>query len=254
MIGSSIERAGLYDLCVSETLYRLIDPGELAVDVGANIGHMASIMVTRVGKRGRVICFEPHPELFEELAGNAARWAEKPTAAHVGLHQIALSSESGRGHLKISDEFQRNRGTASLTAYERAATTVAESYDVQLGRLDDMFTGADEIGVLKLDVEGHEGAVLRGATRLLSTHKIRDLVFEEHGEYPTEACRLLEAHGYVLFGLVQGLFGLLVSPINKTTKGDQWDPPSYLATTEPDRAIARLRRKGWAVFGLLLSA
>src|SRR5579872_6967542 len=48
-IGNSIWRLGLYDLCVSETLWRLLDAGETALDVGANFGHMTSVMAVRVG-------------------------------------------------------------------------------------------------------------------------------------------------------------------------------------------------------------
>src|SRR5947209_8761809 len=76
MIGSSIARTGLYDLCVSETLYRLVGPADLAVDAGANIGHMTSLMADRVGLAGKVIAIEPHPELFAELENNVRHWRD----------------------------------------------------------------------------------------------------------------------------------------------------------------------------------
>src|ERR687886_1998553 len=53
-IGSSICRLGVYDLTVSEVIWRLLEPGEQAVDVGANIGYMTSLMAARVGKTGNV--------------------------------------------------------------------------------------------------------------------------------------------------------------------------------------------------------
>src|SRR4051794_10893580 len=49
---------GVFDLVVTETLWRLIDPGEVGVDAGANIGYMTSIMAARAA---RVWAFEPHP-------------------------------------------------------------------------------------------------------------------------------------------------------------------------------------------------
>src|SRR6059058_5875426 len=76
-IGSEIAKLGLYDLCVSETLYRLLDPGELAVDAGANIGQMTSLLAARAGAAGRVLAFEPHPDVFKELSVNVSRWATR---------------------------------------------------------------------------------------------------------------------------------------------------------------------------------
>ena len=60
-IGSCIWGRGIYDLGVSEAIWRLLDKDDLAIDVGANIGHMTGIMARRVGPKGAVIAFEPHP-------------------------------------------------------------------------------------------------------------------------------------------------------------------------------------------------
>src|ERR1051326_695854 len=102
-IGSNIWRLGLYDLCVCETLFRLINPGELAVDVGANIGQMTGLMALRAGKVGRVIAFEPHPELFRELSANVERWRDHARIASMALHPIALSDRCGTGQLRVTD-------------------------------------------------------------------------------------------------------------------------------------------------------
>ena len=61
------------DLAVSEALWRLLDPGALALDVGANIGFMTNLMAWRSGPCGRVLAFEPHPEVFRSLAENVER-------------------------------------------------------------------------------------------------------------------------------------------------------------------------------------
>jgi hypothetical protein len=112
-----------------------------------------------------------------------------------------------------------------------------------------MFADRAHIGVLKIDVEGHEAAVLQGAASLLARHGIRDIVFEEHGSHPTNATRLLEGYGYALFRLRQRFLGLSADPAGESGKHGQWDPPSYLATTDPDRATVRLAPRGWAVLG-----
>jgi hypothetical protein len=44
-VGRVVLRTGVFDICVSETLFRLLDPGDLAIDVGAHAGYMTSIIV-----------------------------------------------------------------------------------------------------------------------------------------------------------------------------------------------------------------
>jgi hypothetical protein len=54
-VGHEIAAQGVYEREVTETLWRLTDPGDLAIDVGANIGYTTSILGIRVGPKGRVI-------------------------------------------------------------------------------------------------------------------------------------------------------------------------------------------------------
>lgn len=55
VVGKAISSYGIYDLSLTELLWRLIFPGETALDIGANIGYMTSIMAKRVGQTGKVI-------------------------------------------------------------------------------------------------------------------------------------------------------------------------------------------------------
>jgi len=59
--GRAILRLGVIDLPVSEAIWRILDPGDIALDVGANIGYMTSIMASRIGTAGTITAFEPHP-------------------------------------------------------------------------------------------------------------------------------------------------------------------------------------------------
>jgi FkbM family methyltransferase len=235
-IGNAIARTGVYDLVATEVLFRLTDLAELAVDAGANIGYMTGVLATAVGPKGRVEAFEPHPEVFSELAENVARWRGAPIG-EIRVHQLALSRRSGAGMLHVSAEFKANRGTAALDS-QRQETGI----DVPLARLDALV--AERIGVMKLDVEGHEVHVLGGSDALLAEQRIRDIVFEEHNDLPTELTQLLESHGFVLFAIDQKLLGPRMHP--PPSAGSSWDPPTYLATLDPTRALRRLRRLGWS--------
>jgi FkbM family methyltransferase len=242
-IGRSITSSGVFDLCVSEALFRLVSPGDLAVDVGANLGYMTSLMVRRAGPGGRVVAFEPHPDIYPLLERNAESWRETWENAPIDIRAVALSSRPGTGHLLASDEFKTNMGVAFL------GESGTEGLPVALDTLDRSFAQGD-IGVLKIDVEGHELEVLRGAQSLLRTQRIRDVVFEDYGDYPTPVTDRLERHGYSVFSLDNNLSRLLVRPAAEHAPRRGWEGPSYVATRDAARALGRLRRRGWGVLGL----
>src|SRR3954447_26802170 len=66
-IGFSVLAGRVFDPCVTETLHRLIDPGDVVADVGANIEYLPSLAAGRAGPNGSVFAYEPHPQVFEVL-------------------------------------------------------------------------------------------------------------------------------------------------------------------------------------------
>jgi FkbM family methyltransferase len=242
-LGLAVARTGVYDLCVAETLARLADPGETAVDAGANVGLMSNLLAHAVGPSGRVVSFEPHPLILQTLARNIGLWSQIDGLDMVDLRGAAVSSAAGTLPLAVDpDTFAHNKGTASLQAGERADST-----KVPTVRLDDELPNG--VGVLKLDVEMHELRALQGARSLLSQRRIRDIVFEEHEPPPTPVTQLLESHGYTILGVRQGLAGPIASAPSETHERQLWDPPALLATIDPARARARLRPRGWRCLG-----
>jgi FkbM family methyltransferase len=246
-IGYTILTSRVFDPCVTETLHRLIDPGDSVVDVGANVGYLTSLAAARAGASGSVLAFEPHPRVFELLARNSARWRGRPDTAPVEIHQAAISDAQGRAELASGPLFDQNMGLASL--HTGGAAGDVDLFEVAVQRLDDL-VGERPVGLLKIDVEGHEPAVLRGARDLLAAGRVRDVVFEDHEVYPDACTELLQACGYELFSLENDLFGLrLVAPADRgSTRA--WPGPSYLATLDAPRALARLSPRGWRVAGI----
>lgn len=226
-VGSSISRTGVYDLPVTEAIYRLLDPGEVAVDAGAHIGYMTSVMVAR---GARVHSFEPHPGTHQCLRANVSQWD-----GHVELHSLALSSSAGTGWLGTGTEFISNSGVAALLERERSDL---DCFEVPLRRLDEFVTG--EVALLKIDVEGHEHAVLEGAPP-----GIRDVIFEEHHEPPTPTTELLTARGYRLYRVEPSLLGPRLRAQLGAPRRPGTDPHAYLATLEPERTERRFRPRGW---------
>lgn len=246
MIGRSIIRKKIYELTLTETVWRLLDEGETALDIGAHVGYLTSAMAARVGDKGTVIAFEPHPILFDELLLNVECWSRLTTVGHVVPHRVAVSDISARGVLGIPPDWEANRGAAFVITEGELDLKHSERFPIQRERLDALLEENVFVGLAKIDVERHETAVLRGAEEILRRRKIRDIVFEDFGSYPTPAMRFLEIFGYRVFSLAKGLRGPRLCPPDRTGVRP-WDDANYLATLDPDRTITRMLKKGWAV-------
>ncbi|MBE9119108.1 FkbM family methyltransferase [Lusitaniella coriacea LEGE 07157] len=241
VIERSLWIMGIYDLCLSEALWRLIDPQDVVLDIGANIGYMTSIMAHRTGEGGKVIGFEPNPEVYEELRQNLAQWEEEKGWNWIELRAIALSNKIGVGTLGIPSQ---NRGMAAIL--ETETVPGQQTYTVTTQTLDSFWKSSDTIGVLKIDVEGHELKVFEGATQLLRQQKIRDILFEEHQYYPSPATDFLERYGYTIFRVWKGFWKPVLYPATYNAV-HRWEPPNYLATIDPERAKERFKARGWQV-------
>ena len=141
------------------TLRSLIRPGMVIADIGANAGFYALEMATSVGPRGRILAFEPDPFTFCLLQ---ERVNQSPVK-NIETYQVALSDTSGRAALYCS-------------AYNRADNRLSPSHieshvevcEVDVRRLDEFLSGRDiHIDGLKIDVQGNEEHVLRGAEATL---------------------------------------------------------------------------------------
>jgi hypothetical protein len=111
--------------------------------------------------------------------------------------------------------------------------------------MDEFVADEDKIGVMKVDVEGLEFQVLKGAEPVLRRHGIRDIIFEDYNRYPTEATALLQGAGYAIFSINLDLWGLKINPPSTQSETREGYIPNYLATCDPERALTRLGRKGW---------
>jgi FkbM family methyltransferase len=245
-LGSSVARTGVYELPVTEAMFRLSDPGELAIDIGANIGYMTGVLAVAVGPAGSVLAFEPHPALHGELLGNVAAWRRRGGVAEIEVHQTAVSADTGSALLYVPAGFGANRGTSSLDAIDALA---AAELEVRTVTLDAVLEGRGPVGLLKIDVEGHEEAVLQGARRLLRSRAVRDILFEEHRALPTPVTRRLEAEGYTVLGLAERLAGLRLADPTADASRARWHAQTYLATHDPVRARRRIRGLGWIALG-----
>lgn len=250
--GLILSTLGVIDLAVTETLWRLTEPGDIAIDVGANIGYMTAVLANRInqGTGGSVWAFEAHPAIFEELQFNVENWKHHFNNTNLIIRNLAISEDQSKVKLKIPDTFLNNRGLASVVSsnnINQLDKIVCNCISIEANSLDNLFYSCQKIDILKLDVEGHELSVLKGAEKLLKEKKIRDCVFEEHQEYPTDVTSFFEKFGYTIFRIHRGFWGPILLESDSKVPRIQWEPTSFLATDQPERAIKRLQERGWKV-------
>jgi len=245
-VGHAMYHLGVLDLAACEVGWRLLEPGETAVDVGANIGVFTGLLARRAGPTGEVLSLEPHPRIHAELARHVAQWSTLGLPlAKIQLFTDAASDSAGEAELFEPEDFDGNAGSASLLP-----SASGRSHRIRTQRLDQLLPPGRRFGVVKIDTEGHEPGVLRGAGTLLTDGAIRDIVFEEHGTPPTETTRILREAGYTLFFIGRSFRGPKLTPPDERSSLPGWLPPNYLATRDPARALARCEPTGWQVLSV----
>lgn len=242
VMGATIWKTGVYDVGVAEVLWRLLRPGDTAIDAGANIGYMTGVMALCVGPIGMVTSFEPHPIVFQTLEKNAELFERQPGMARIRVIEAALGNQTTIATLINGQDWPRNQGTARISSQ---STLGPDAMHVRMLRLDDMI-GDETVTLLKIDVEGHEPDVLEGASRLLDTRRITHVVFEDNLSPAGNARHILEQRGYKVYAIDRDERGLRLDPSNgpRITVNEA---PSFLATLIPRAVESRLHSPGWQV-------
>ena len=240
-VGCEIYHYGIFDKIVPEVIWRLLDHGDTAIDIGANIGQNCSLMSAKVGRAGRVLAFEPHPEIFAELKKNCTQ-AHQSRWASIQFENIALGEITGEATLITNEEFFTNRGSATLHAKGEQQPGI----NVAVRQLDEFLNFKSIAHVCKIDVEGHELGVLQGAKKSFERKAIRDIIFEDFNPQPSPVVKFLEQYGFSIFELHDTWLKPRLIPlqISKAAVRPGFSF-NYLATLDGVRAKSRFRSLGW---------
>ena len=181
---------GLYEPEKTKAVQDLLKPGETFVDVGGNKGDFALLASKIVGGRGKVICVEPEPI----NVGWIKRSIELNGYENIQLCGLALSDHDGDSVLHL--------GTKSgfHTLLSGAPDRDQGSLTVRTRTLDSLLTelGADRVNVLKIDVEGAELMVLKGAAETIRANPHIVVLLDIHpflGVNPIEVFDYLSSLG-----------------------------------------------------------
>jgi len=170
-IGRIVYYFGDLDPRLSWVCRRVIGAGDVVIDVGANYGVISLLAADLVGPTGVVHAFEPQPQ----VAALLRRSAQRNAFSQLHVHQVGLSDADAELDLHIP---VANLGSASLDRVAGPGSSIKVSVRHSGTLLSEL--GLPAIRLLKLDVEGHEAAVLRGARGFLRRCPPDVILFESN--------------------------------------------------------------------------
>lgn len=178
---------------------RYLLPNEVAVDIGADVGLYASVLSKRAK---RVICFEPNP--------NSARHLRSLGIARTEVVEAALSDRLGTATLHVPEVDGSEAGALGTISADNPVGKATGGYKVRTARLDDelltLLRQGERVGFVKIDVEGHELAVLRGAEGVIAKHRpvlLVELEARHGGDIPATLGFMAE-RGYEARAILSG--------------------------------------------------
>jgi len=212
-LASRILCEGAFEPVVRREIERLTSRHSNVIDIGANIGYYTILMSKLIGPDKSVYAFEPQPGVVNSLRANI----KASGLLNVSVFPLALSDAAGSVGFHIPMEGSEAHGSI----HANGRFEVMKIVDVETQRLDDVLSqlGSPEIGLIKMDAEGAELSILRGAAGLLSGPNKPVLIFEAN----EENC---QPFGYCVYDLLQYVrsFGYRLR---------QLDKEDWLAVPEP---------------------
>jgi len=204
-------------------LEKLVGPGEVFVDAGANCGVYTTAAAHCVGPTGKVLAFEPGEGSLAMLKRNVAL----NCFSHVRVFPLALSDTAGIARLYAHDHGASSFTLGRTKEGERLSFTIETiTLDAVLAR-----EAIDRVDVIKMDVEGAEELILRGATALFERCRPR-VIFEIN---PPAIARLnLSARGAWDFLATRGYRFFLMEEDGRLTAVDQPPGGGNVVALPPD--------------------
>lgn len=184
-----------------QNLYqKILKQGDVAVDVGAHSGRHTIPMAASVGGKGKVIAFEVLPGVIPVLKSKCDEFA----LTTVEIKDVALSSAPGAGSFTVALDRLQESGLLRRDVYNGATET--EEIQVTIETLDHYDFG--KVRFIKIDTEGAEFDVLKGAEQTLRDHKpviafeFGENSYKPYGVNPIEVFEYLEGLGYAVLSIL----------------------------------------------------
>lgn len=203
-----------------------VQAGDTVVDVGANMGYITARLAEYVGVGGRVYSFEPVPDTYEQLAETVrVRRLDQVTPIHA-----CVSEQAGPVTMMVPEYDSGGDNLYESRVVDPASAGAGRRVAVQAVRLDEELPESiSRLSFMKIDVEGHERAVIAGGLEVLRRHK--PLLLIEVAEDPDDP----ESSAAALFATLAELgyapYVLEGEQCRSRVKGDRC--VDYLFSVEP---------------------
>lgn len=188
---------GIYEPIETKLIQNLVKPGDVVIDVGANIGYFTLQFARLVGKDGHVIAFEPEIGSFGLLEKNIRTNKYK----NVEVHQLAVSDKNGELNLYVDNLGNLDHQIFNSTKYRSVQT-------VRCIALDEFLENQKRIDLIKMDIQGAEGKAINGMRTIFISHpelilltEYWPLGFELSGSNQSDFFDLLEQYGYEIYDI-----------------------------------------------------
>jgi FkbM family methyltransferase len=197
-----------------EQIYEaVIRPGDHCYDVGANVGDVSLFLARLAGPSGKVIAFEPVPVMYQALRAAVER--DSSLKAPIITYPYGLAESEKRADIHVPKGLFGMGSMAPRENWSRVQEThQLESYDCRFIPLDSLISQKQQLppDFIKIDVEGAELYVLRGASDMLECHRPLMLIEvfapweRAFGYGPWEVFTYVMKYGYeLLFACPEGL-------------------------------------------------
>ena len=179
---------------------REVGPGDVVLDIGANIGYYTIMLASRVGDSGRVYAIEPEPKNFELLRTNIEL---NGVGSVVKAYWLGASDAQGAGRLYVH-EFSNLHSFLPMSGSDSNGSAGQPYVEVPLTDVSSFIQGKRPVDLLRMDIEGYEVEVIRGLERAIADGSFSGkILFECH--FPRyndethsmrEPLTMLLSHGY----------------------------------------------------------
>jgi FkbM family methyltransferase len=224
VLGPALLLYGLWEIDVTNWFQDILRPGDVFVDVGANVGYYTLLGSRLVGDGGHVFAIEAHPRMSELLNRNViingrfnvttwhrAAWSQEETLKFHARRHFASNSSAG----SLGDQ-----DLALLHDDE-------EVLEVHAVRLDEILKDAPRVDLIKIDVEGAEVQVVMGLGQTLQRNPDVTVMFEWSpgqlemvGNSPVALLELMGEHGFSFRLMERGLASIGAAELLETHYGN----------------------------------
>lgn len=194
-IGRSLDLYGEFSEQEAALFGKLIKPGDVVIEVGANIGSHTVALANFVGPGGKVIAFEPQMVLFQNLCANVA----------LNGHTNVLTFNNAVGATAEMLELPKIEYDKPNLFGAHGIGPHGGGGKVMCIRLDD-FVKLNHCKLIKIDVEGMESDVLKGAAALIKKCKPALYVENDRKNKSEELIEMIQSLGYSLYWHLPPLF------------------------------------------------